>query len=243
MQSGSYGVDAPKVPLYLALGGAVMVALGLGLWAGGSAAGRVWGFLVPGAVLLLSAAVYLHTTLRGKFQVWAELIDQMSWRGDEQVVDLGCGRGAVLVAAARRLPLGTATGVDLWRTVDQSGNTETAATANAVAAGVADRVVLLTADLRELPLQDGFADVVLSSLAIHNLPTEQDRLVAVDEAVRVLRPGGLLLLVDISHTARYAGRLRELGLTPQVRSLGWRYWYGGPWMATRAVQAVRPAAP
>jgi len=35
-----------------------------------------------------------HFTLRGKFLVWAELLDQLNLRGDERILDMGCGRGA-----------------------------------------------------------------------------------------------------------------------------------------------------
>ena len=37
----------------------------------------------------------------GKFKVWAQELKALGLRGDEQVVDLGCGRGAVLTMAAR----------------------------------------------------------------------------------------------------------------------------------------------
>lgn len=56
----------------------------------------------------------------GKFKVWAQELKALGLRGDEQVVDLGCGRGAVLTMAARLVPRGKVTGVDLWRSVDQS---------------------------------------------------------------------------------------------------------------------------
>ena len=39
---------------------------------------------------------------------------------------MGCGRGAVLMLAARRLPAGRAVGADVWRRRDQSGNSRAA---------------------------------------------------------------------------------------------------------------------
>jgi arsenite methyltransferase len=50
----------------------------------------------------------------------ADLLDRLGLRGDERILDLGCVRGAVLLAA-QHLTTGRAVGVDLWRSRDQSG--------------------------------------------------------------------------------------------------------------------------
>jgi len=70
-------------------------------------------FLLSGAVLLAMLACYLHTTLRGKFTAWQPVFDGLHLRGDERLLDLGCGRGAVLLMAAQCLPQGKATGIDI----------------------------------------------------------------------------------------------------------------------------------
>ena len=77
---------------------------------------------------------------------------------------MGSGRGAVLVAAAKCVPLGRAVGVDLWRSVDQSGNTAEATKRNTDLEGVAGRVELHTRDMTALEFPDATFDVVLSSL-------------------------------------------------------------------------------
>jgi ubiquinone/menaquinone biosynthesis C-methylase UbiE len=168
--------------------------------------GRVGPFL-PALFMLTVAAFVFHTTLRGKFLVWAELLDELELRGDERILDLGCGRGAVLLLAARRLTTGRAVGVDLWRGADQSGNSAEATRRNAVAEGVADRVELHTADMTALPFEDNSFDVVVSSLAIHNIGGRAVREKEVNEAVRVLRPGGRLMIADIRGTRRHEAHL------------------------------------
>jgi hypothetical protein len=65
--------------------------------------------------------------------------------------------------------MGRAVGVDLWRGVDQSGNSAEATRRNAIAEGVADRVELHTGDITALPFAENSFDVVVSSLAIHNI--------------------------------------------------------------------------
>jgi ubiquinone/menaquinone biosynthesis C-methylase UbiE len=188
-----------------------------------------------GTVLLANAGVYLHTTLRGKLRIWERELDRAGLHGDEQLLDLGCGRGAVLIAAARRLPQGRAVGADRW-TSDQSGNRPEVTLANAAAAGVADRVEVHTADMIALPFADGSFDVVTSALAIHNIRNPRGRYLALDEAMRVLRPGGQLLVADPWPMARkYAEHLGRGTLRP----LGPGYWYGGPWLGITLLHAVK----
>jgi ubiquinone/menaquinone biosynthesis C-methylase UbiE len=187
------------------------------------------------AAFLANSGVYLHTTLRGKLRVWERELDRVGLRGDEQLLDMGCGRGAVLIAAARRLPTGRAVGADLW-SKDQSGNRPEATLANAAAAGVADRIEVHTADMTALPFADASFDVVTSAMAIHNIPSPEARFRAVDEAVRVLRPGGQLLIADPWPMARkYAAHVGNGTLRP----LGPEYWYGGPWLAVSLLHAVK----
>lgn len=100
---------------------------------------------------------------------------------------------------------------------------------------------LSTADMRTLPFAESTLDVVLSSLAIHNIRTNGDRAMAVAEAWRVLKPRGRLAIADIRATRLYAQTLRELGATGVTRhSLGWRFWWGNPFASTTLLTASKP---
>lgn len=234
-----YGFDAPPFLIGLSVAALLMLAGAIiGFQLGGWLVG-LWP-LIFAVYFAASALLYLHATRRGKFVVWGEVLDGLGLRGDEQALDLGCGRGAVLIAVARRLTTGRAFGVDLWRTVDQSGNAEKVTRANAEAAGVSGRVSLDTADMTGLPYPDESFDLIVSSLAIHNIPAAPDRLRALDEALRVLRPGGRLVIADINATEAYRAHLVERGLSPTVRPVGWRMWYGGPWVSTTLVTTSKP---
>jgi ubiquinone/menaquinone biosynthesis C-methylase UbiE len=130
---------------------------------------------------------------------------------------------------------GRAVGVDLWRKVDQSGNSAEATQRNALAEGVADRIELHTVDLRALPFEDNGFDVVLSNFAIHNISGRAGREKAISEAVRVLRPGGRLLIVDVRATRQYQAQLARLGMHDVARrGLGW--WF----QPARLVTATKP---
>ena len=127
--------------------------------------------------------------------------------------------------AAHRLPRGRAVGVDVWSTKDQSGNAEQVTRQNAELEGVADRVELHTADMRELPFDDGSFDVVVSSLAIHNVPGAGERARALYEAARVLKKGGKLAILDVRHTRATPGSSRpglRSPITDRSAVSGWR---------------------
>jgi ubiquinone/menaquinone biosynthesis C-methylase UbiE len=197
--------------------------------------------LVEASAALFAVGTGLHSSRRGKFLVWEELLDGLRLKGDERVLDIGCGRGAVLLSAAKRLTTGRGFGVDIWSHADQSGNSVGATRRNAEAEKVSDRVAPLTANMMALPFPASTFDVVVSSIAIHNIRGQSGRATAIDEAARVLRPGGRLLVADLSNARAYARRLAELGMAKiGRRSLGWRMWWGGPWRATYLVTATKP---
>ena len=228
-QRADYGLDAPPVVRNLLTAGIG----GLVVW--GTAAAHLWSgsaaFTIAGNEVRLGiapaglwigigclamAAWMIWSSKVGKVRERERLLDTLTWRGDEQVLDLGCGRGLMLIGAARRLRKGRAIGVDLWRTVDLGGNSAAAAQANAAIEGVADRVTFETADMRALPLASASVDVVLSQAAVHNIAEASGRRQAIEEVARVLRPGGTVLLADIRHLDEYAEVLRERGLTAEV---------------------------
>lgn len=229
---GKYGIDAPWliiIPALLILASLVQAVLQQSIWP------------LIGAVLIAGCcALGWYASRIGKFVVWARLLNRLGLRGDEQILDLGCGRGALLISAALRVPAGRAVGVDVWR-ADQSGNGPDATMHNASRAGVADRVEVHTSTMTALPFPDACFDLVISNVSVHNLKAGADRDTAIDEAVRVLRPGGRLLIADLRGTRQYQLRLEILGMAEvSRRDLGWRQWWSGPWLPTHLVSARKP---
>ena len=241
MRRGDYGFDAPYFP---AIFGFLTVAAAIGA----TICWRAWDIRLAVQMtlyflfFLANTSSFLYTTRRGKFQEWEQILDQIHLRGDERVLDLGCGRGAVLTAVARRLTTGRATGVDIWSKKDQPGNARDVTLRNASLEGVSDRIQVETGDLRALPYADESFELVVSSLAIHNIRSNDGRRRALLEGFRVLKPGGRMVVADIRPTAIYEEALRTFGASNvERRRLGWRFWWGNPAAGTTLVTASKAA--
>jgi ubiquinone/menaquinone biosynthesis C-methylase UbiE len=218
MRRPDYGLDAPGVVLGLPVVGLVAL-LGALLWSPHPV------LIGVGASLsMMGVATYLSSR-RGKLTLRDRLLDQLRLRGDEQVLDVGCGRGLLLVGAAKRLTTGKASGLDLWVQADQLHNGRDAALANAGAEGVAERVRVIDGDMRDMPFADSSFDLVVSNLAIHNVPSQEGRQRSISEIARVLKPGGRVALMDLAFTARYAAWLRSAGLVEVHRTWPARWFF------------------
>jgi SAM-dependent methyltransferase len=208
-----YGVDAPGAFQGALFGGGALVVLGLvGLVAGGTLGGVLIGCLVIGVPNVAYAGVHLWTSAVGKPRYLRRMLDTLEWTGTERVLDVGCGRGLLLVEAAKRAPSGLVVGVDIWASKDQSANSPPAPLENARLEGVAERVAVLTNDARHLALRRASFDVVISSFALHNIRDREERRAALEEIVRVLGPGGRIAIADILKTREYREVLEEHGI-------------------------------
>ncbi len=223
-ERANYGIDAPGLVRNFAFAGITSLVLGIYFYYAFGAdrpalattvviVGIVWGLLGLGF-----ASLMVWSSKVGKLRERDRILGAIPWRGDEMVLDAGCGQGLMLIGAAKRLSKGTAIGVDIWQKGDQPGNSPEVTLKNARAEGVERRVEIRDGDLRDLPLEDGSFDVVLSSLALHNIHDREEREGALRELTRVLKPGGRLTIVDIWDTGEYARVLREGGMEDILRS-------------------------
>lgn len=219
-----YGIDAPHVILNLFAAG---VACGfLALLYPRFTIGQVTFVLYPG--LLYSAACFLLPVIlmlvysrAGKLRHRDRMLAKVSWTGDETVLDVGAGRGLLLIGAAKRLSTGEATGIDIWNTEDLSGNSPTALLENIVLEGVGGKTDVKSEDARKMSFHDGTFDVVLSNLCLHNIYQQEGRAQACREIARVLKPGRVAVISDFKHMREYAMAFAACGLTVELCPLDW----------------------
>jgi arsenite methyltransferase len=214
---GDYGLDAPGI--VTTLGKIAAGFLGLTVIAG--IVNVVWLMAIAfgsSMVFAVTALVMVRSSRVGKLRERVRMFDALGLEGNERVLDAGCGRGLLLVEAARRVPAGMAVGVDMWHDVDQSDDEPDVPLANAEIEGVLDQVEVHTADLRDLPFEDASFDVVVSSMTLHNLHDDDGRVAAIREIDRVLKPDGKLSIIDFPRTKVYVHALRACNWTDVKRS-------------------------
>jgi SAM-dependent methyltransferase len=212
-----YGLDAPRIvhsmfkrAAWWLLGALVLYVVNHSEYPGPAA--RMCGVLaLIGLVFLGVGMVMVWSSRVAKLRLRDQMLDSLGLRGDERVLDVGCGRGLLAIGAAKRLKNGKVTGIDVWSPFDLSGNSPDAAKANAKIEGVAEKVRIETGDAQKLVYPDNHYDVVVSSLTLHNIPDHDGRAQAVREMFRVLKPSGKLAIFDIFRTGEYAEVLRASG--------------------------------
>lgn len=149
-------------------------------------------------------------TLGGERKFRQRTLALAELQSGDTVLDVGCGTGTLLIAAAKRVgPSGSAHGVD------RSAEMLAHARRKAAAQGVTANVVKGSSD--HLTFPDASFDVVFCTLMLHHLPAPM-QLATVAEMRRVLRPGGQIIIVDMQRPKRISAVFSHIGLVHLFRS-------------------------
>jgi arsenite methyltransferase len=237
-EKADYGIDAPHVIRNLILSGVAVIVLcvlvpklkigpvelllypGL-LWTGG------W-LIVPGLLMIIYAKF-------GKYRHRDRILGYVRWKGDARVLDVGTGRGLLLVGAAKRLTTGKAIGIDIWNKEDLSGNTLQNLARNLKIERVLDRAEFRNEDAQKMSFPDASFDAVVSNLCLHNIYNVPGRAQACGEIARVLKPGGIAVISDFRHVSEYRDVFVKLGLDVKKRPLAF-----DTFPPLRIITAVKP---
>jgi trans-aconitate methyltransferase len=145
-------------------------------------------------------------------QTWArELIAQLDLRGDEQVLDVGCGDGKVTAEIGRAVPRGSATGIDASLQMIEFAQKTFPAKRNL-------NLEFHVMDARKIKFARPF-DLIFSNAALHWV---DDHEAILHGAASVLKPGGRLV---VSCGGRGNAHDVFLALRPEMRLKCWRQFF------------------
>ncbi len=116
-------------------------------------------------------------------------------------LDVGCGSGALTIAAAKRNPKAVMVGCDIWSGVYKGVFSRNICENNAKAEGVGN-IRFEEGNALRLPFEDESFDAVTSNYVYHNI-TGHDKQQLLLETLRVLKKGGTFAIHDLMGPARY----------------------------------------
>jgi SAM-dependent methyltransferase len=211
-----YGTDGSPLSLIWAAVVTLGVSLGLCFLPGTWAKIVASIFSLGGLLLSLLVVLMFFYVNSGKLRRRDRMLSLVSWQGNETVLDVGTGRGLLMIGAAKKLTTGKSIGIDIWRPGDMQDNTYQNTMRNIELEGVLEKAEIKNADAQSMPFPDDFFDVVLSNLCLHNIPAKAGRDQACREIARVLKPGGVAIISDILHTKEYMEIFVKEGLAVRI---------------------------
>ena len=161
---------------YLTIGGTIIAAFGI--------------------YMIVAHFLSLHVFIRvdgSRFTLIAKLLEL---KGNEYVLDVGSGTGRTAVQIAKRLTTGKLVGIDIWDTMELGGNSPERAYTNAEIEGVKAKVEFKFGNVLEIPFDNDVFDIVTCSSVLNNLHGEKNRIKALKQIFRVLKPGGECMLLE-----------------------------------------------
>jgi len=126
------------------------------------------------------------------------------------ILDAACGSGAYTLALAARVPRGTVFAVDLW---------EEGIARLRLSSGDAgfDNIVPMVADLGvKIPIEKGSVDICLMAAVLHDLVQDGTDQGALREIIKVLKPDGLLAVIEFKKISGPPGPPVDIRLSPEA---------------------------
>jgi ubiquinone/menaquinone biosynthesis C-methylase UbiE len=173
-----------------------------------------------GVFLTVEGTLMYVSSKYWKIKQASKLVNSLKLKGDEKVLDVGCGSGLFVTEFAKQVPNGAVYGIDRWNYRVHEG----IALENCKVTGVDNRTHIKTGDVTEsLPFGDNFFDYVFANSTMHNL-SRKSRSTTFLEMLRVLKPGGTMIIQDVKYGEEYENELKkneqlEVYLTPFEFSL------------------------
>jgi len=166
------------------------------------------------AIILVSFLfpLYAHMMFSpqgGGFQekVYNLIIQCLGAKVKGRVLDIGSGNGVLAVKLAQQHREAEVVGIDYWG--KDWEYSKGVCEKNARAAKVESRVHFQKGDAAALEFASDAFDAAISNLTFHEVRSVADKRAVVQEALRVVKPGGTFAFVDYFYDAKYYGKASE----------------------------------
>jgi len=225
-----YGFKAVKYIVYALIGvGLTVIGIAILLT---SLAYPVWALILCWCLVVILFMVGILWYLFMGFASTPKKIDLLQrdflehleriWDGRGKVLDIGTGSGRAAIEIARHFPEARVVGMDLWSKGWRFfGVARAQAENNARIENVSDRCVFQQGNALDMPFEDGEFQLVVSSFVFHEIGGIPDRTELFKEAIRVVAPGGIFMILDVFNSldrAYKTGSIPEL--LEKIESLG-----------------------
>ena len=188
----------------------------------------VFRLTVLGVIFVIAAAIFLVllgwiTWIRRQYafggggmmdRTHLVVLSHLDFDGQGQLLEVGCGSGALSIRAALTWPEAKVTGMDYWGAV--YNYSKALCEKNAASEGVASRCVFRHGDANHLDFPDESFDAVISNYVYHNV-MGADKQALLLETLRVLKKGGVFAINDnmkpwaYGDMEAFAKELRDMG--------------------------------
>jgi ubiquinone/menaquinone biosynthesis C-methylase UbiE len=154
----------------------------------------------------------------GRFQekVYNLIIQSLGSEVKGRFLDIGSGNGMLTVQLAQQHPEVQVVGIDYWG--KDWEYSKGVCEKNARAARVESRVRFQKGDAAALEFANETFEGAISNLTFHEVRSVMDKRAVVQEALRVIKPGGTFAFVDYFYDEKYYGKIAEF--ESYLRNLG-----------------------
>ncbi|MDP4094054.1 MAG: class I SAM-dependent methyltransferase [Bacillota bacterium] len=169
-------------------------------------------------MVILSSSYYQFAPFGGNYQskIHDLIVSNLKAQEKGKILDIGSGSGSLIIKLAKAFPNAAFIGIDYWG--DNWEYSKKQCEENAKIEGVSDKIGFQKASASKLPFEDSLFDSAVSCLTFHEVKDEKDKVKIIKEALRVIKPGGSFVFLDLFMDNKIYGEYADL--VKSVKELG-----------------------